>query len=517
MSFFKQFNRLNIPDGWEQYWSKYPEGYTILEALIDWVSQVDDMVKNVNDWNKFLDDFVESFDSNLRETVTTIIREWQESGLLGEIISEALQTQIDDVEQHLGELAPNVKMFGAKGDGVTDDNEAIQFVLDTFKGAYIPDGDFITKKPLLLKYDDMVIEGNGLRSAIVAGDKSFPVFQVTANRFSNLVMRAFTLRNGSYGIYKESGGIMERASLERIWFEFQSVCGISIKAPAQFMVNNLIDVVFRYSTGGIFLSGGASNLNTYTRCRFEGLDAPSFRMSNETLGSTELGGSANYFLYCRFEAHNSDIQGYNPIELLNGDFNTKFDGCYFENIITPCIIVNTYPQNSRLFHITDSHFSGNTPRGPLIQFSAGIRGAIIENNHMANDGGNGSIEGATLSSDICIRNNQYLTSVNGFPNDAFTFNDIGKKINKDIELFDRKYFHTTRAGLKMTDAVGVSTVETDDQGNISLRPLGVERAKITKDGFLSLPSAGRGIEILSPNGTKYKLTVTDAGSINITV
>lgn len=43
-----KFNHLNVPEHWQHYWSRYPEGYTILEALISWVSQVDDMVDNLN-------------------------------------------------------------------------------------------------------------------------------------------------------------------------------------------------------------------------------------------------------------------------------------------------------------------------------------------------------------------------------------------------------------------------------------------------------------------------------------
>lgn len=90
-----RFNHLMIPETWQQYWSKYPDGYTILEALINWVSQVDKMVDNVNDWNERLDEFVKTFDSELQETIRNILTEWQNSGFLKVIIGEALQTEID--------------------------------------------------------------------------------------------------------------------------------------------------------------------------------------------------------------------------------------------------------------------------------------------------------------------------------------------------------------------------------------------------------------------------------------
>ena len=43
-----KFPKLKFPDSWSHYWSKYPEGFTILESLISWVSQVDKMTEQLN-------------------------------------------------------------------------------------------------------------------------------------------------------------------------------------------------------------------------------------------------------------------------------------------------------------------------------------------------------------------------------------------------------------------------------------------------------------------------------------
>lgn len=59
-----QFNHLNIPESWQQYFSKYPNGLSLLEALIEWVSQVNSMVDNVNDINinqMIIDDLKQCF------------------------------------------------------------------------------------------------------------------------------------------------------------------------------------------------------------------------------------------------------------------------------------------------------------------------------------------------------------------------------------------------------------------------------------------------------------------------
>jgi hypothetical protein len=138
------FKYLNIPEGWKQYYTKYPEGYTILEALLNWVQQVNDMVDNQNTlnttWiafqastnneistfeattnnaiavfetatNKTINDFLATFDTNLQSKVETVLSDWQTSGFLNVVINEALQTQIDDVATEVNQQAKLITQF----------------------------------------------------------------------------------------------------------------------------------------------------------------------------------------------------------------------------------------------------------------------------------------------------------------------------------------------------------------------------------------------------------------------
>lgn len=98
-----KFNHLNIPTHWQNYWTRYPEGHTILEALISWVSQVDSMVDNQNKLNdnveqfrNEIDDFVGRFDERLQDELTHTLKDWQSSGFLDVLISSALQWQLDN-------------------------------------------------------------------------------------------------------------------------------------------------------------------------------------------------------------------------------------------------------------------------------------------------------------------------------------------------------------------------------------------------------------------------------------
>lgn len=161
-----KFKRLKLSDDWKAYLIRYPRGYTILENLIDWLSQTNKLIENVNDWNEYLDDFVENFDRKLEPTVINTLYEMADDGTLDRIINENIFNDLndridgvaidfenfkedmnqnfadlnDEVEQNLTHFKAevqdtlenslksrfNVLQYGAKLDGVTDDTEAFQ-------------------------------------------------------------------------------------------------------------------------------------------------------------------------------------------------------------------------------------------------------------------------------------------------------------------------------------------------------------------------------------------------------
>jgi hypothetical protein len=85
-----RFNHLNVPGQWQQYWTQYPEGYTIMEALINWTGQIDTMTDNVNNWNDYLDKFVLSFDKDLQGTVRSTVDIWKTDGTLDQLVNGTL-------------------------------------------------------------------------------------------------------------------------------------------------------------------------------------------------------------------------------------------------------------------------------------------------------------------------------------------------------------------------------------------------------------------------------------------
>lgn len=64
---YRHFKHLHIPDQWEQYWSKYPNGYSLMEALINWVGQVNDMVDVSNETNEQINCLQRNFNALEKE------------------------------------------------------------------------------------------------------------------------------------------------------------------------------------------------------------------------------------------------------------------------------------------------------------------------------------------------------------------------------------------------------------------------------------------------------------------
>lgn len=241
----KRFGHLNIPETWEQYWSKYPQGYTVLESLINWVSQVDDMVDNQNEtvetvekYGIRLDGFIEQYDTSLQTTLEKTLSEWQKSGFLDVVIDAALQTQMDNLQDstedqlntfnvqltetkrelslatsYISQTALNVKQppFNAVGDGVTDDTVAINKALALGGEIYIPEGVYMINvhgdHQLILRSNTVLtLHPKAVLKAIPNNYGSYNVLQIYS--VENVLVQGGTIqgeRNEHTGVIGEWG------------------------------------------------------------------------------------------------------------------------------------------------------------------------------------------------------------------------------------------------------------------------------------------------------------------------
>lgn len=234
----KRFHDLEIPHQWENYWTKYPHGYTIFEALCTWTKQVNDMVDSQNTWLDYLDNFVEQFEFELQKEVQATIARWQSEGLLDVIIESALHTELDNVKDELdnfrSQVAENMKRisqevsvleFGADPSGETPSTQAFidcaNFCAANKKNMRIPDGDFWIDGVIPFPNYYAVL-GNGYMSNIIVDlPDGESVWKETSNfryawGFEGL---RFTVKEGANinvgGIYIESS--LRGAYIRNIW------------------------------------------------------------------------------------------------------------------------------------------------------------------------------------------------------------------------------------------------------------------------------------------------------------
>lgn len=162
------YKKLHIPDHWEHYWSKYPNGYTLLEALISWTSQVNDMIVSYNhmsddmvaldrnfralekelraSWEGYKDhtektytdfreeiltivnNWISTIEPTIQDTVVSSLSGWLADGTLADIINndvfdmkanqtdlDAVSTQVAQIESELTGRGVSLKAFGAVG------------------------------------------------------------------------------------------------------------------------------------------------------------------------------------------------------------------------------------------------------------------------------------------------------------------------------------------------------------------------------------------------------------------
>lgn len=115
----RRFKHLHIPEKWQHYWTRYPEGYTILEALIDWVSQVDNMVDNINDWNEYLEEFKDTYDERMEPFIIDALYQMADDGTLDEIINENIFDDLNqDIQNFKSEIEDQVNKYSNSADMV---------------------------------------------------------------------------------------------------------------------------------------------------------------------------------------------------------------------------------------------------------------------------------------------------------------------------------------------------------------------------------------------------------------
>ena len=263
---------------------------------------------------------------------------WLEDGTLENIINvnlfKTLHDKITNVEKKINfieseKLPCNVKDFGAKGDGLTDDTLAFQNAINSSLNVYIPNGEYVVNDTLNITNEHQTIFGESRENTKIIHKGTDPLI-IISNGSVKIERMSFKNINSNwdegvclllvnnvccYGWYKD------------LQFEGFGKC---IEFGDNNWMQNIEYCTFKNSNIGIS-SGYASNHINVNRCDFTGLSS-----AINIISTNKHDGALNYNIEnSRFEWNYKGIYIQTP-----GIVNIKNN--YFERHKSIMIHVDVY-------------------------------------------------------------------------------------------------------------------------------------------------------------------------------
>lgn len=183
-------------------------------------------------------------------------------------------TQAEKVTD-LDEGFVSIEDFGATRDDTKDDYAAFEAAIATGKGIYIPEGKFVTSKPIVI--EDRVVRGVGSAVSAIKGifeDKNTPIMIVKGRsvvtdiefQYDTTDIKADEKQGERVGLQigDANGGLEAGSSIRNLFFNF---VGTAIYCPADSSCNGvLFDTieVQQYSYSGVDMQCEGRMNNTYS-------------------------------------------------------------------------------------------------------------------------------------------------------------------------------------------------------------------------------------------------------------
>jgi hypothetical protein len=216
----------------------------------------------------------------------------------------------------------NVKYFGARGDGRTDDSAAIQKAFDSIKdngAVHFPKGIYIIQKTVVIP-SYVRITGESKRSTIL-------LYKGSERAFASGERSGEKYGAGSYHITIEDIAFQGSGSGTGLYItsRYLTVNNVEIShfevgIDAQYCwTNKFYNVSIFHNTTG-FKGGSFLNANSFVNCIF----------AAGRIGVTFTQGWNISFVGCQFEAFEGACFSFNE-SAKNAIWNLSVTGCYFEN------------------------------------------------------------------------------------------------------------------------------------------------------------------------------------------
>ena len=230
----------------------------------------------------------------------------------------------------------NVREYGAKGDGITDDTEAIQFCIDNFphRNIYIPNGEYLISQPLKIH------TGNEYQVNVILEDNA--IIKTITN--INSLLEIANDEIGTYDRYSPYGKILIYGG---VWDCENTTYGIYTTSNRKFtMFINLY--LINVSNYGIYLAKGTNNsISTDSRLYNISISGNGSDINDNAVG-LYISGTDNEINELRIQKIKKGI-----VCNGGGDFldNVHITGSYSKDEITPEEYNNTIAMevNSKIF------------------------------------------------------------------------------------------------------------------------------------------------------------------------
>ena len=201
---------------------------------------------------------------------------------------DEINSQLTHNEKYISNLV-NVKELGVKGDGVSDDTNALQQVFNSYTDIYIPEGIYCISESLIFENKEMFYNEKGYKGRTLKMDKS-TIIKITTNNHCLIVRGSNMKIEGGTITFKNDGYSSDLLRVEAL--KENSVC---------LSCNNIFDGIYcitqnnvsligqntdYYGTGIHLISNGQGAIygNRFINCYVADLNTGLYLENNSTAG-----------------------------------------------------------------------------------------------------------------------------------------------------------------------------------------------------------------------------------------
>lgn len=319
-------------------WFKvYPQagGAQMGKACDYYISELDKTIKEAEDdllnskksMQKVVDEFVSKMNDLTNKLATqgntdqaaleALEQKIKQDGLFTQAEADVFKQAIDEkVSIVLDSYGLNVKLFGAVGDGTTDDTKAFQTVLDkaengSIKRILLPDGKYLITKPLVIPDNvDLIGIGNRMKTTVIPKGIGY-LFEVgSRSLLNNFSVEA--VDNGKDIILLKLGGFsrgVNNSNIKNLYLHGSSaikVYGIATAtsgSSANIFETNVQNVTAEIMYDGLKLSSSRQtwiNGNSFRDVTIIGFAHSAVYLTSSETGSLNI--AQNLFSNIQFEA-----------------------------------------------------------------------------------------------------------------------------------------------------------------------------------------------------------------------